>query len=56
MTGELVSVVRVIIGPSNDAPFHVDAPSGNSPLRMRWKRSRLSAGLRSRYGLGTPFL
>ena len=25
MTGELVSVVRVIIGPSNDAPFHVDA-------------------------------
>ncbi len=30
------------------------APSGNSPARMRRKRSRLSAAGRSRYGLLRP--
>ena len=32
------------------------APSGNSPARMRRKRSRFSATLRSRYGLSMPGL
>ncbi len=30
------------------------APSGNSPARMRANRSRFSATLRERYGLGRP--